>query len=127
MPSPEPQLDISAIDFPSDKWTLKEVRKRLMAISDPSERNTTAKTVGADWLVLVDSENRLAQMAFDEARGRKVVEEYADERVSTRDGLSISYADLGFASGEQHARQLVRDFEAAAANQASSNSKGRRR
>jgi hypothetical protein len=127
MPEPEPQLDVTIIDFPTEQWTLKELRRRLFAIANQHERRREAKELGWSWLVLANSENRLAQMAFDEAFGRKLDEQYDNEREETREGVSLTYSDLGFSNGEHHGRQLVRNLEAAAAAQARNHLKGPQR
>ena len=77
-------------------------------------------------LILVNAESKLAQWAFDEALGRLVVEPRPEERDEIRETTADEYVYQRLASGMHHAKQLVRDLEKAAAQQALKHLKGRR-
>jgi hypothetical protein len=118
MVSPEPSLDLTKIDFPSERLDLKKMRHSFLRISHPATRNEIVNEVGQKWFALAISEGRIAQMAFAEALGQSLGEESPNEREMRRKEVTLAYVDLQLATGEQYAQQLVRDLESAAAKQA---------
>lgn len=127
MPSTEPQIDFSKIDFPTDKLTIKELDRIYGGLY--KERGPRLAFLGDTILDVtiggvIAGERRLTRIAFDTVLGRKV-ENYEEERAGQIEALQIDYVDLGLAKGKHQASQLIRDIEAAATEQARSYLKGR--
>ncbi len=131
MPSPEPVVDLAKIEFPTDKLTLKELRKfcpddfdrmdkRGRALGGPPDVRSQSEAI----LLL---ERDFASRAFNAAMGRpfnwndpskRDPEVYDQVNELGRKLLRGAYVAWGLATGQHHAEQLLRAVEQAAAEQA---------
>lgn len=118
--SPQPQIDLTKIDFPSDQVTFKLLRRIYSSYFDQQDdRSWIFNHVEATELEpLVNIEGRLATKAFDDMLGRTTTSRHPGFWEEQREDLTAIYITLGLASGPQHAEQLIRTFEQTAAEQA---------
>lgn len=116
MTEAEPQIDLTRIAFPSDHLSILDIR-RMFPFQLDGSRSQDVSPLSLDDILssLIDVERKLAENAFDEAVGR--TGRWASYRDSQREGLTDDYIKFGLAQGDQHAAQLIRDFEAQAAEQ----------
>src|SRR5262245_44802504 len=114
MPSPEPEIDLTKIAFPSDSLTIKRLRELV------PNRIDDDTFVGLSRWDEIDAhlsfEREIAERTFDKARGKplKHAFEDGDLREMVAEGL-IAY---GLATGPHHAEELIREIESQAAAQA---------
>lgn len=67
---------------------------------------------------VIDAERVIASIAFKQTMGQPLTIEEAKYAESDYSALADEYIDLGLASGEHHADQLLRDIERQAVAQA---------
>ena len=115
---PEPHLDLLKVPFPTDSLTIKAIRQRFPEI-DADNLNDFDDIELPGMLSL---ERDLAKAAFDEVLGRRTV----DIALEDRRMLIKVYMRYGLASGPFHAKQLIRAFQQAAADQAREHLPGQR-
>jgi hypothetical protein len=130
MPKADPEIDLKEINFPSDQITGKMIRNVFAHHFDEVEvlRDETKWSYLLEdnhyefegWWQVLRVERQLAVTAFDIAIGRPSTEnqEGCMTTQEYRNELQQQYVDYGIAQGPQHAAELVRSFESAAANQA---------
>ena len=114
--TPVPTLDITRIDFPTDHLTIGHLR-RLQP--DPDVHSFAAgdleKMLEVGVMPSMDVEQTLAQKAFAQAAGQP---DPGEDRLDLIRMLNDEYRRLKLSTGIHQTRQLVRDFEKAAAAQA---------
>jgi hypothetical protein len=108
--NPKPHIDLLKIDFPTDRLTIKAIRQRFPVID--ADRLNDFDDIELPGLLSLERD--LAKAAFDAVFGRRTVLMSGEEKGM----LARVYARYGLASGPQHARQLIRAFQQAAADQA---------
>ena len=113
---PPPDVDHTLIDFPSDRITLGQMRKREPNLFERAslEVESPAQAEGHS---LYSIELRLAERAFAAAAGHPL-EEGSFDREWYLEVLDDAYQRYGLSSGTHETRELVRAFEAKAAEQA---------
>lgn len=111
-----PPLDLAAIELPSDQVTVGQMRRRQ---PDLFTQENFSRISGDDIGIVsaVCLEEMLAQKAH--AAAASLSDPYPDnDRLEAITWLNDHYRDYGLSSGLKQTRELVRTFEAAAANQA---------
>jgi hypothetical protein len=111
----EHQIDFSRLRFPSDAMTVGYLRERFPESFEGLDPQCFREGQD-DVAALIEGERTLAKWAFDNALGRSTVSQ--DEWDAQEQSLELTYPDVGFATGPQHARQLVRNLKKAAVAQA---------
>jgi hypothetical protein len=128
----EPQIDFAAIDYPSDKLTVKMLRNRNPHAFDieprqewgpyrVTESRSRFPRMSMDDVLghAVDSERQLAEWAFKQALGQPIdLEFWREKREETWEVLSTEYVKWGLARGEHEAHEMLRRIEAQAEAQA---------
>jgi hypothetical protein len=107
---PKPHIDLLKIDFPTDRLTIKAIRRRFPEID--ADRLNDFDDIELDGLLSLERD--LARAAFDAVLGRRTVAMSGEEE----EILAGVYARYGLTSGPNHAEQLIRAFQKAAADQA---------
>jgi hypothetical protein len=130
MTATNPTIDLTRIKFPTDKLTVRMLRKAYPAAFDVEpppnpildenrQRPLRRQSLDAVLACVVDSERILAEMAFKAALGRVVLD---DDRQGGREtiiyDLSGDYVAFGLARGDHEAQEMLRSIEAQAAAQA---------
>jgi hypothetical protein len=131
---PQPQVDFAGLNYPSDTITMKELRRLYPegfqplreAYSGPYVVPFFETDVCDEFPTMLGFERKLAWHAFDRALAREVKEGTFTTRENVCAYLEEFYIRAGIAQGPQHARQLLRDLESAAAEQARWHIRGRR-
>jgi hypothetical protein len=127
MPDPTPQIDFSQIEFPSDRLTIRDLRRAFPHAFDlpgqeahrSQERGYGRQSVGDALDGIIDAERLLAGRAFKEALGEPYSnDEAAQARWDIIEGLVSDYRRAGLASGEHQSNELIRGIESQAADQA---------
>lgn len=113
-------IDLTKIDFPTDRLTIKDWRR--MFSDDFDSRDITPSYVPAlDKLAeLLTGERLLAISLYEEARGIEG-DEFAlrgDDLKESVDELGDDYLKFGLATGPAQARELARSVERQALQQA---------
>lgn len=107
-----PPLDVTKIDFPSDKVTVGQMRR----LQPESFTQANFVKLRGDEIPIVSAmclEEMLAQKAYASAAG--LPDPYPDDdRLESIRWLYDEYAQYGLSSGVKHTRELVRGFEKAA-------------
>ena len=121
--SDQPEIDFGKLDYPSDALTLKDLRRLFPQGFQgdelhPEKVSFFGTSVSDDFSTKLDFERMVAGYAFDEALGRPLREGTFTGRGELREYLEEFYIGCGIAKGPQHARQLIRELEESAANQA---------
>jgi len=118
------QIDFTMLNFPSDILTMKDLR-RLYPEGFQHAKGFSPHHVpffeerrGETFFTLVGFERLLALNAFDRALGRLAEEDTATTREDIAKYLDEFYIRAGIAPGPAAARQLLRNLETAAADQA---------
>ena len=107
----EPQIDLTKIELPSDKLTLKALRT---AFPDDEQLRVALEDIRC----MMDAESRFARSVFQAAlRGRPTRPEIRKSYLED-DGLAQAYIEYGVAKGLNHADELLRNVEAQADAQA---------
>jgi hypothetical protein len=130
MTDTEPKIDLAAIDYPSDRLTVKMMRQymphafdveprpdwdRLVTESRSRFRRMSMDNVLAHF---IDAERQVAESAFKKALGQPV-EGFSDiMREETFEVLSSDYIKFGLARGEHEAQEMLRGIEKQAEAQA---------
>ena|ERR1700722_8759986 len=123
MPSPDsvPSLDLSQMPFPTDKVTIGAIRQRQPSLFI----NEDADIARFDVFATMSVERVLAKKAFAKAAG--LPDPFPDDgsmSTYTRQEavwmLNSDYQRYGISTGLHQTRELVKDFEKAAADQARS-------
>jgi hypothetical protein len=108
-----PVLNVSAIDFPTDRLTLGQLRRFQPEVFETLDGDVT----DIEALPTFDLERALARKSFALALGLPDPHPDDDRQVSIRT-LDRDYRRYSLSSGLQSTQQLVREFERAAAEQA---------
>ena len=125
MPCPEPVVDLTKIDFPSDKLNVKKLRELYPNKFDHIDQygNVALHADAGAWEATLANERRCASRAFNAAMGRPF--NWNDRGVhdpewydQEREWVRAAYIRWGLATGEHHAEQLLRSVEQVAAEQA---------
>ena len=129
MSTPAATIDLTQIEFPTDKLTVKVLRRAypegfdvepppdrvVMPFRRPLHRMSLDNVLSS----IVNSERILAEMAFKAAMGQSVE---GDDRQGGREiiieDLGNDYIRLGLARGEHEAREMMGSIESQAAAQA---------
>ena len=127
----EPQISFSELAFPSDGLSFGGLRKQFPRLIDAGTKVTffALPESNPDFHVdnltnLLEGEREVAMIAFSAALGRTWEHElFTGDEI--RQALAKDYVRYGVASGGQHATQLIRDVETAAADQARRHLKSR--
>lgn len=123
-PPLQPQIDLDKLDYPSDGITIKHLRRLFPREFRGHQANLRAPYFlqpsdnGQLFDTLLTFERLLASYAFDRAIGRPVSEGTFTPRDELLEHLVELYATFFVAQGPQHARQMLRDLENAATEQA---------
>jgi hypothetical protein len=130
--SPQPQIDLDRLDYPSDAITIRHLRRLFpqeflghqAESGTPNSLDPSDNGIAFDHMLMFERE--LAARSFDKALGRKEKHDPITTDEELREYLEGFYT-TGFqiAQGPQHARQMLRDLESAAAEQARQHSPGR--
>jgi hypothetical protein len=131
MTDAEPKIDFAAIDYPTDRLTVKMMRQRTPHAFDVepqpewaylvTEKRSRFPRISMDdvFAHAIDSERQLAEWAFKKALGKPVEDpEFPSDRETTLECLGSDYIKWGLARGEHEAQELLRGLEAQAAAQA---------
>jgi hypothetical protein len=132
MTDTEPKIDFAAIDYPTDKLTVKMMRQRSPHAFDTeprpewgpyivTESRSRFRRMSMDKVIshAVDSERKLAEWAFKKALGQPVEDRgFPGDRETTLECLSSDYIKWGLARGEHEASEMLRSIEAQAVAQA---------
>lgn len=125
-----PRIQHVQIDYPTDRLTVKDLRKAFPHSFDvPSNKETDPNDLkgifhgrrGVDigFGTMIIRERLFSEIAYKKHLGQALTE---DESLVTRedlvDDLSEDYIKLGIAAGEKHAEQLLRHVENQAIAQA---------
>ncbi|MBW7904771.1 MAG: hypothetical protein LC135_09185 [Phycisphaerae bacterium] len=110
-----PRFDPRGIKFPTDAITLGRMRAEDPAIFTIQGMGK-ARAEEIDALLVHNVELQIADRAFELALGRP--EPIGDTRQDQIGMLNKAYKEYGLSSGMHQTRQLVRDIEAAAVEQA---------
>jgi len=122
MPRPVLSIEYSTLSFPSDRLTFAEIRKveaELLAEDDPGGWHLADLEIIPAHLF----ERVLANKAFAQAIGQPDPHP-DDNRLDLILGLHEAYVRYGISSGLQQSRQLIRQLETEAANQAKAACRG---
>jgi hypothetical protein len=126
---PDPAIDFTLIDFPTDRLTVKDLRKRWphgfdtsppedavgLRIIGPYRRKSLDSIIGST----IDTERELAERAFYAALGKEAPEHLSGSgREESMELLAHTYVGYGLATGEHHALELIRNIETQGAAQA---------
>jgi hypothetical protein len=118
---PEPHLDFTKIDFPTDRLTIQAVRQRFPDALDAEAPGQHMDLEKIELPAMLRIERNLAKWAFDAALGKSPFKPGSGP-VGLLDIARYKVGDLyvryGLAKGTHHAEQLIRAFEQAAADQA---------
>jgi hypothetical protein len=114
VPDPEPQLDLAKIAFPTDRLSIKDLRKLFPAEFDARD-NTRVHYFhphGSRRMLafMLDTERDLARTTFEIAMGRA----HNIDKNTLKDikkDLAELWIEHGLASGLHHAGQQIRDIE----------------
>jgi hypothetical protein len=116
MPVQKPYFDSRKIAYPTDQLTVKQLRQLY---PDDFDKDGGAGGPGCpldgECQAILAFERRVAYAAFLAAVGEPV-RRY--EREFERDALVKAYIKCGLATGKHEAKELIRTFEQAAAEQA---------
>ncbi len=123
-------VDYTSIDFPSDKLSVRDLRR---AHPDQFDVEGEPRFFQPDGLAeevvggMIGHERILARGAYEAVRGdpNYLVNEYDVDRDTFIDELTAMYTPYGLASGPEAARLLIERFEAQAAGQAAGPQAGR--
>jgi hypothetical protein len=130
MTATEPQIDFTRIEFPTDKLTIKDLRKTDPEAFDVEPAKKPGRPdhlwprplhrMSLDTLLAatLDSERILAEMAFKTALGQPVKITGMGDREVIFENLGSDYVSLGVAGGEHEAHEMLRGIEAQAVAQA---------
>jgi hypothetical protein len=127
---PPPQINLDILDYPSDGLTVKQLRTlfpeqfREDGPSNFFSRENRSNSGLIEYIVVFERD--LAKHAFDRVLGRSSEWMAPARPRDLRGHLADLYARFQIAQGPQEARQLIRDLEKAAAEQARQHIRGRR-
>jgi hypothetical protein len=119
-----PEIDLSKIEFPSDRVTIKDIRRLWPEAVDTGKRvDLFSKPVGGGagemLFSMLTMERDLAKATFGLKLGREPAIPYADDDVKLlADDLSQVYTRYGIADGPSSAKELIRGIESQALAQA---------
>ena len=115
----ESQLDHVGMQYPSDNVTMGQLRARFPELfNGKAIYSNRLSSLTLDIVGTMALEQALAEKAFAKAAG--LPDPDPDPLVSRREAMRMlneDYRRYGISSGPQQTRELVRSFEAAAANQ----------
>jgi hypothetical protein len=131
MSDAQPNIDFTQIAFPSDKLTIKELRKSVPHSFDlpareryqRSDRKGFFKRESLENYLggIINTERELAALAFYKALGQENPT-YNDINLGPRweaaEVLIRDWVKVGLTTGKQHGEQLIRDVESQAVAQA---------
>lgn len=127
MPAPAPQIDFTRIYFPSDRLTVRDLRRAFPGSFDlpgqPVQKSGTRSygraSTGSALDGIIDAERLLAGIAFKQVLGQPLGEDEASfDRNEFVEALTTDYVRVGLAAGEHQVRELIRGIEAQAVAQA---------
>jgi hypothetical protein len=120
MPAQEPQVDLTKINFPTDRLSIKRLRERCPNDFDAADDRVKffGTALGDDLTATLQLERTIARMTFDVAMGRTSANWVNDYDFDPREIVAQSLIEYGLATGPHHAQQQVRDIEAQAVAQA---------
>jgi hypothetical protein len=117
-------LDVSALDLPSDRITIGQIRRSQPDCFDTYGKSGEHSVSTLNIAATIATELILARNAYAKALGRSP-DEPMDEK-ERRDeilGLNEDYCEFGISTGPKHTFELIRKLESDAANQAKQNGK----
>jgi hypothetical protein len=128
MPDQEPQLDLTKIAFPTDRLSIKDLRRLLpdgfdrLGFGGEPERvhyfQMGSKYGGEELRWMLNAERAVASWAFNAALGRASSEVMTSHPMEVREMLAESFIEYRLASGPHQAEQMIRDIEVQASAQA---------
>jgi hypothetical protein len=130
MTATEPVIDLTKIEFPTDRLTVKMLRKvspQGFDVEPPPDpvldrllnRPLRRQSLDDVLACVIDAERILAEMAFKSALGQSIRDDDRQGgRATIHLNLSSDYVGLGLAPGKKAAREMLKDIEAQAAAQA---------
>jgi hypothetical protein len=119
-----PDIDFTQVDFPSDRLTIKTVRRLHPDDFDTHPEachrlvENVAGRANQGLMTMIHAERMVAEGAFLEARGVQCDPDYLKDKQGFAEDAAKYYVQYGLASGPHHADQLIRDIESQAADQA---------
>jgi hypothetical protein len=125
--SESPEVDVTKIDFPSDGLTIKAIRRRwpesVDARRDDPYRHGIpmpfASPVGELLHNMLVMERDLAKTTFGLEFGMEPEIDYAGDDIKLlSDDLSKLYVEIGIATGQHHADQIIRSIQSQVVAQA---------
>lgn len=117
VPDQDPQLDLTKIAFPTDRLSIKELRKLYPAEFDAEALTQFNHRPAAELNATFSVERAVAKAAFEATLGR-ASPQAQNEYAMDREELADSLVQYGLASGPHQAEQLIRNIEAQAVAQA---------
>jgi hypothetical protein len=117
----ESDIGFATFDFPSDKLTVRELRRLHPEQLDRREPEwaTHDNSLYAKLSELIFCERVFASNTYDQARGQyREGGIYEEDLELVREELAGVYIKFGLASGKVHAEELVRSVEREALQQA---------
>ncbi len=131
MPDALPTIDFTQIAFPSDRLTIKELRKSIPHCFDlpardgyqPRFRQGFFRRENLENYLggIINTERELAALAFYTALGQEKPTHH-DRKLGPRweaaEVLIHDWTQVGLTTGEHHGEQLIREIEAQAVAQA---------
>jgi len=121
MPNQKPQLDIAKIAFPTDRLSIKDLRKLFPAEFDGPDERVEFFGVGGrgqDLEAVLQLEREIARKTFEVALGRAPSDWAEKYEIDPREDVAKSLIEYGLASGPNQAEQMIREIEAQATAQA---------
>jgi len=128
-PSDQPQINFADIDFASDAISIKELRRLFPKgfegdETEPDRVPFFRTGISSAFSALLELERLLARYAFDAALRRPIKNDRLTSQKDARQFVKELYVKFEIAQPHQ-ARQLIRDLEDAAVEQARRLSPGR--
>lgn len=127
----EPHIHFSEIVFPSDNLSFGVLRKRFPELIDAGTKvaffalpESNPDFHSQNLTNLLEGEREVAMIAFSAVLGKSWEGDWYTN-AEIKQFLADEYIHYGVASGPQHAAQLIRDIETAAADQARRHIKSR--
>jgi hypothetical protein len=120
MPDQELQLDLTKIAFPTDRLSIKDLRKRFPAEFDGADERVqfSGTKLGDELEATLQLERDIARWTFEVALGKASSDWVKKYEIDPREDVAKALIDYGLASGPHHAAQQIRDIESQAISQA---------
>jgi hypothetical protein len=123
MGADDPDIDLTKFEFPTDKLTIKDLRRlypgrldgRALSVDNPFKEGSIYEKLDD----LLSCERMQAVHTYDQVRRNyREFGVYGEELEEARQELADLYIKFGIASGPAHAQELARGIERQAVQQA---------